>query len=47
MSTVQTKTYTPADPLAMPESSGVELVHGNLVEKPVSVLSSFRRGQAC
>jgi Uma2 family endonuclease len=41
MSTVQTKTYTPADLLAMPDSSGVELVDGNLVEKPVSALSAF------
>lgn len=41
MSTVQTRTYTPADLLAMPDSNGVELVHGNLVEKPVSALSAF------
>ena len=41
MSTVQTKAYTPADLLAMPDSGGVELVRGTLVEKPVSVLSSF------
>ena len=41
MSTLQTKTYTPADLLAMPDSNGVELVQGNLVEKPVSVLSAI------
>jgi Uma2 family endonuclease len=41
MSILQTKTYTPADLLAMPDSNNVELVHGNLVEKPVSVLSSI------
>lgn len=41
MSTLQTRTYTPADLLAMPDSSGVELVQGNLVEKPVSVLSAL------
>lgn len=41
MSTVQTRTYTPADLLTMPDSNGVELVRGNLVEKPVSVLSAY------
>ena len=41
MSALQTRTYTPADLLAMPDSSGVELVDGNLVEKPVSALSAF------
>jgi Uma2 family endonuclease len=41
MSTVAEKTYTPADLLAMPESAGVELVNGCLVEKPVSVLSTI------
>ena len=41
MSTVQTKIYTPEDLLAMPDSCGVELVNGNLVEKPVSVLSGL------
>lgn len=41
MSTVEAKTYTPADLLAMPESSNIELVNGDLVEKPVSVLSSI------
>jgi Uma2 family endonuclease len=41
MSTVQAKTYTPADLLAMPDSNNIELVHGELVEKPVSVISSL------
>jgi len=41
MATVQARTYTPADLLAMPDSSGVELVDGNLVEKPMSVLSAL------
>ena len=39
MATIALKTYTPAELLEMPEAAGVELVHGNLVEKPVSVLS--------
>lgn len=33
--------YTPADLLAMPDSSSIELVNGQLVEKPVSALSAF------
>ncbi|MBI1832759.1 MAG: Uma2 family endonuclease [Planctomycetes bacterium] len=41
MAIVESRPYTPADLLAMPDSSGVELVDGNLVEKPVSVLSSM------
>lgn len=41
MSTVDARTYTPADLLAMPDSSGVELVNGTLVEKPMSALSAF------
>ena len=41
MSILQATTYTPADLLAMPDSNNVELVHGELVEKPVSVLSSI------
>ena len=42
MSTVQTPTlFTPADLLAMPDGKHLELVDGNLVEKPVSVLSSI------
>ncbi|MBI2805462.1 MAG: Uma2 family endonuclease [Planctomycetes bacterium] len=41
MSTLQIKAHTPADLLAMPDATGVELVDGNLVEKPVSVLSSI------
>ena len=41
MATVQAKTYTPADLLAMPDSSSIELVNGELVEKPVSALSAL------
>ena len=41
MSTLQTRAYTPADLLRMRDSNGVELIDGNLVEKPVSALSSF------
>lgn len=41
MATVEKKTYTPADLLAMPDSNNIELVNGELVEKPVSALSAF------
>lgn len=41
MATVQAKTYTPADLLAMPDSNSIELVNGELVEKPVSALSAL------
>ena len=41
MSTVAAKIYTPADLLAMPDNNGIELVNGELVEKPVSVLSAL------
>lgn len=41
MSTVQAKIYSPADLLAMPDSNNIELVDGNLVEKPVSALSAY------
>jgi hypothetical protein len=41
MSPVQTRTYTPADLLAMPDSNHIELVNGQLVEKSVNALSSF------
>ncbi len=41
MSTVQSRIYTPADLLAMPDANGIELVNGELVEKPVSALSAF------
>lgn len=33
-------THTPADLLAMPDGKSFELVHGQFVEKPVSVLST-------
>src|SRR5438445_6281403 len=41
MSTVQTRIYTPADLLAMPDSNNIELVDGNLVEKSASALSAY------
>jgi Uma2 family endonuclease len=41
MSSVQSRTYTPADLLAMPDSNNIELVNGDLVEKSVSALSAF------
>jgi Uma2 family endonuclease len=41
MSIIEAAIYTPADLLAMPDSNNVELVNGELVEKPVSVLSSI------
>ncbi len=41
MSIVQTKPITPAELLAMPDSNNLELVGGELVEKPVSVLSAL------
>jgi Uma2 family endonuclease len=42
MSTAQSQMiYTPADLLAMPDGKNFELVQGNLVEKPMSVLSSI------
>jgi len=41
MATVESKTYTPADLLAMPDSNNIELVNGELVEKPMSALSAF------
>ena len=41
MSTMQIKKVTPDELLAMPDSSSIELVDGELVEKPVSVLSSL------
>jgi Uma2 family endonuclease len=45
MATVESKTYTPADLLAMPDSNNIELVNGELVEKPVSVLSALVEGK--
>lgn len=44
MTAIQSRTYTPADLLRMPDASGVELVNGELVEKPVSVLSALVEG---
>lgn len=41
MATVETKIYTPADLLKMPDSNNIELVNGELVEKPVSALSAI------
>lgn len=41
MATVHAKTHTPADLLKMPDASGIELVNGELVEKPVSALSAL------
>lgn len=41
MTAIQSRTYTPADLLRMPDASGVELVNGELVKKPVSALSAF------
>jgi Uma2 family endonuclease len=41
MATVQAKIYTPADLLKMPDSNNIELVNGELVEKPVSALSAL------
>lgn len=40
MATVETKRYTPADLLKMPDNNNIELVNGELVEKPVSALSA-------
>jgi len=41
MSAIQTRLYTPENLLAMPDNNNVELVNGELVEKPVSALSAF------
>lgn len=40
MSTVQTRTFTPEDLLRLPDSNGIELIDGELVEKPMSFMSS-------
>ncbi len=45
MSTVLEKTYTPEDLLAMPDRKSYELVDGHLVERDVSVLSSWVGGR--
>jgi len=44
MSTVQSRSITPDDLLAMPDGNSFELVNGELVEKNVSVLSSYVEG---
>jgi Uma2 family endonuclease len=44
MSTVQSRPVTPDDLLAMPDAKSFELVRGELVEKNVSVLSSYVEG---
>ncbi len=41
MATVASKIYTPADLLKMPDNNNIELVNGELVEKPVSALSAL------
>jgi Uma2 family endonuclease len=45
MSIVAEKTYTPEDLLAMPDRKKYELVNGRLVERHVSVLSSWVSGR--
>src|ERR1700683_3132848 len=40
MSTVQSRTYSPEDLLALPDSQNCELIDGELVEKNISFLSS-------
>jgi Uma2 family endonuclease len=45
MSVVADKTYTPEDLLAMPDRKNYELVDGHLVERDLSVLSSWVGGQ--
>ncbi len=45
MSTLATKTqYTPEDLIAMPDGDRYELVHGNLVERNRSTMSSYIAG---
>jgi Uma2 family endonuclease len=45
MSTVEARTYTPDDLLAMPDGDRYELVNGELVEMNVSLLSSWVGGR--
>ena len=45
MSTVLEKTYTPEDLLALPDRKSYELVDGHLVERSVSLLSTFVAGR--
>jgi Uma2 family endonuclease len=45
MSTVSEQTYTPEDLLAMPDRKMYELVDGHLLERHMSVLSSWVGGQ--
>ena len=47
MSTVAEQTYTPEDLLAMPDRKNYELVDGHLVERHMSVLSSWVGGRLC
>lgn len=47
MSTVAARKYTPADLLAMPDNKGLELVDGEVVEKPVSALSAYVEVKIC
>jgi Uma2 family endonuclease len=45
MHVVAERTYTPEDLLSMPDRKNYELVDGNLVERKMSVLSSWVGGQ--
>src|SRR5262249_43923127 len=45
MSTIAEKTYTPEDLLSMPDRKNYELVDGHLVERNMSVLSSWVGGR--
>ncbi len=44
MSTIQSRSYSPADLLSLPDSQTCELVNGEFVEKNVSALSSVVEG---
>jgi Uma2 family endonuclease len=44
MATVAARIHTPDDLLKMPDANNIELVNGELVENPVSALSSFVEG---
>ena len=45
MATVEARIYTPDDLLKMPDANNIELVNGELVEKPEIALSSFVEGK--
>src|SRR6187551_2491614 len=45
MNATATQTYTPEDLLLMPDGKDFELVDGNLVERPMSALSSWVAGE--